>query len=620
MIKNKTLIEEITLQCVKEREHALKYRQRREPKWRKTDDLYYGNKQKSLVSRANVHLPILHGAVETLLAKIDGAPNTFFRPQASADKPKAVFLGRSLELDANMNAWDAIDHYSKSEAIKYGRSQEKKYATREKGKFKDVRELVLCIDYLIDPLAGGLKPYQKAKFMGQDNIIRTEYELDDKELYNQEAVKRVLTTIQGDMRADSRNNSHSYRKYAQGLDRFAYVSDDAVNLTEWFTTYKGKRYYVLFSPTAQTAIRVELLKDMTSSDEFPYSGWAAFADPEEYWSPAPAELFHDTNYVQNILVSQLLDNSAQRNYGMKAYDMTKITSPQYLDPKPMGRIPVNGNPNDAIMDITFPSIGENLQLLTWLNAKNDSDTGVTQNARGVPNSKRMSAAEFNGLIEQVADRIYTHNRLYRFHYERVCRLYAYGVWEFMTEDRRIEVEGAMGVNNVFKNGDSLRFNSDFLVEVQLEKEQERDQTAQAQLVYIEKARQNPRLNQAFLDAKEAELLNFTEDEVKRLTTPLPDSDWRSFAEAQEENEELIKSKVDPNEAATFSHVQAHLDFVRYSKDLTDQQRKRILEHSGAEMQIAQRNAQLAVSRVLQQQNAQQMAPTPQPQPQPVPQV
>ena len=620
MSKDKQFIDAITAQCVKEREHALKYRQRREEKWRKTDDLYYGNKQKSLVSRANVHLPILHGAVETLLSKIDGAPNTFFKPQASADKPKSVFLGRSLELDANLNGWDAVDHYSKSEAIKYGRSQEKKYALLENGKFKDVRELVLCIDFLIDPLAGGLNPYQKAKFMGQDNIIRSEYELKDSSLYDQEAVKRVLTQIDGNNHADSRNLSHSYRKYAQKLDRFAYVSDDAVNLTEWFTTFKGKRYYVLFSPAAQTAIRVELLKDITKYDEFPYSGWAAFADPEEYWSPAPAELFHDTNYVQNILVSQLLDNSAQRNYGMKAYDMTKITSPQYLDPKPMGRIPVNGNPTEAIMDITFPSIGENLQLLSWLNAKNDSDTGVTQNARGVPNSKRMSAAEFNGLIEQVADRIFTHNRLYRFHYERICRLYAYGVWEFMTDDRRIQVEGAMGVTNVFKNGDALKFTSDFLVEVQLEKEQERDQTRTEQLAYIERNRENPRLNQVFLDAKEAELLDFTEDEIKRLTTQLPDADWRSFAEAQQENEELIKQRVEPNEAATFSHVQAHLDFVRYSKDLDDKQRKRILEHSGAEMQIAQRNSQLAVSRMLQQQNAQAIAQPqpvpPQPQPQP----
>lgn len=608
------LIDALTLQAMKERDHALKYRQLRETsKWQKTNDLYYGNKTKSLVSRANIHLPILHGAIETLLSKIDGAPNVHFEPQTSADQPKAVFLDKSLKLDAKLNGWDKLDLYSKKEALLYGRAIEKKYARSTDKGFEDVRELVLCIDFLIDPLAGGLEPFKKAKFCGQDNIIRTEHELKDKTRYNQEAVREVLTTIQSDSRADSRNNSHIDKKRAQKLDRFAYVSDDAVNLTEWYTTYKGTRYYILFSPVAKKAIRVERLKDITKYDEFPYSSWAAFTDPEEFWSPAPAELFHDINYVENILVSQLLDNSAQRNYGMKAYDTAKIVNPSFLDPKPMGRIPVNGNPSEAIMDITFPSIGENLQLLNWLGTRFDADTGVTQNTRGIPNSKRMSAAEFTGLIDQVADRIYTHNRLYQAHYERICRLYAYGVWEFMTTERRIEVEGAMGVNNYIKTGPALRFTSDFTVEVTLEEEEARSKLKEEQLAFIQRNRQNPNFNQRFLDEKEATLIGFSEDEVKRLTTQLPDGDWRSTAEAKQENEELLRRDVPTNQAATFAHIQCHLDFVRYTRDLSDEQRKRVLAHAGEEQAVAERNAQLSISRMLQMQNAQQLQPqAPQP--------
>lgn len=610
MIKNKLLVEKITAQICLERDHALKYRRMREPKWEKTNDLNYGNKKKSLVSRANIHLPILHGAIETLLSKIDGSPLVYYKPTVSADKPKADFLKHSIELDSNLGHWDTTDLYAKKEALMYGRAIEKKFAYTQNGKFKDVRELVLCIDFWIDPMAGGLDPFAKAMYCGQDNIIRTKEQLSDKKMYDQTAVKELATIIQSDSRADSENRSHATKKSAQHLDRFAYVSDEALNLSEGFTTYEGKRYYVFFSPAAKRAVRIELLKEMSAYDEFPYSSWAAFTDPEEFWSMAPAELFHDINYVQNILVSQLLDNSAQRNYGMKAYDQTKITSPKFLDPTPMGRVPVTGNPNEAIMDITFPSIGENLQLLTWLGTRTDADTGVTQNTRGVPNSKRMSAAEFTGLIDQVADRIFTHNRLYRFHYERLCRLYAYGVWQYMTKDRRIEVQGAMGITNVFKNGSALKFTSDFLVQVQLEKEQERDKEREEQLAFIQRSRQNQALNQKFLDEKEAELLNFTEDEIRRMTTQLPDSDWRSASEAHQENEELIRRTVEPNQAATMSHVQVHLDFVRYSKDLTDEQRERVLEHSGAEQEIAQRNMELTVSRLLQQKNAQDVQQLP----------
>lgn len=605
------LIEILTLQSATEREFALKYRQLREEKWQKTNNLYYGNKTKSLVSRANVHLPILHGAIETLLSKIDGSPVNKFEPQTTADQPKAAFLDKSIKLDAKLHAWDTIDIYSKKEALMYGRAIEKKYAYSDAQGFHDVRELVLCADFLIDPLAGGLNPFKTAKFCGQDNIIRTEDDLKAKK-YNQQAVKDVLTRINSDSQADSRNLTHMDKKRAQHLDRFAYVSDDAVNLTEWFTTYKGTRYCVLFSPVAKIAVMVKKLKDMTEYNEYPYSSWAAFTDAEEFWSVAPAELFHDLNYIENILVSQLLDNSAQRNYGMKAYDTTKISNPAFLDPKPMGRIPVNGNPSEAIMDISFPSIGENLQLLNWLGMRLDADTGVTQNTRGIPNSKRMSAAEFTGLIDQVADRIYTHNRLYQAHYERICRLYAYGVWEFMSASRRIEVDGAMGVNNEVRNGSSLKFTSDFTVEVSLEEQEARSKAKEEQIAFIQRNRQNPNMNQIFLDEKEAMLIGFSEDDVKRLTTQLPDSDWRSFAEAKQENEDLLKKKVEPNRAASFTHVQAHMDFARYTRSLTDEQFKRVMEHAAAEMTIAQQNAELSVARMLQAQNAQAMAPQPQP--------
>lgn len=593
----------ILTQVLEERKHALEYRQRRELKWRKTDDLYYGNKRPSLFTRANIHLPVLHGAVENLLSKIDGAPSGRYISPESADALKIDFLQKSLKLDSQINDWDSLDTYSKKEAVMYGRSIEKKFAFREDGKFKDVRELVMCIDFLIDPLAGGLDPFRKARFCGQDNIIRTEFELKNSKKYKPEDVAAVLTKIQSDSRANSRNNEHTYRKSAQKLDQFAYVSDDAVNLTEWVTTFEGEKVYVFFSPAAQLAIEICPLSEKTKYDEFPYSSWAAFADPEEFWSLAPAELFHDINYAQNVSVSQLLDNSAQRNYGMKAYDTSKITSPAFLDPKPGGRIPVNGNPNDAILDITFPSIGENLQLLNWFGSTVNSNTGNNDSARGIPHSKRMSAAEFEGLVDQVADRVFTHNRQYLSHYKRLLILYAYGVWEFMEEDRSIEVDGVMGVNKIYMSGSKASLEGDFSVEVKLEETQESQRIREERLAFIQRSRENPRMNQRFLDELEAQSLDFTDDEIARLTTTLPDDTWRSVAEASKENEELLKKKVEPNKAATLAHVQRHLDAARYVSGLTDSQRTRIVEHAQSEIPIAEANLKLSVSRALQEQNA-----------------
>lgn len=601
-----------TLQATEEYKHALDYRARRHEKWTKTNELYYGKKRKSLVTRANIHFPVLHGAVETLLSKIDGAiiPNVI--PQTTSDAQRANYINKSWESDADLGDWESVDLYTKKEMLLYGRGVEMNYSTSKSG-YTDVRESVQCIDFLIDPLAGGLKPFEYARFCGRDNIIKTKYDLEDKDFYDQEAVKKAVGQLSSDRRADDRYNSHSDKKMMQGLVDFAHVSGDAANLTAWFTTFEGVRWYALIEMRRGVVIKAQPLKEMVENDEFPFSSYAAFADASEFWSPAPAELFHDINYTQNVLVSQLVDNSAQRNYGMKAFDQNMIPDPKFLDPRPSGRIPVNGKPQDAIMDISFPSIGENISLLNFLRLNYSTDTGVTDQVKGTPTSKRMSATEFEGLIEQVADRVYTMNRLYFSHYRRLVRLYASGLKENLTTARKIEIMGAGGVRELAFKGSDLAFERDFRVEVSLEDAQKRAKEREEQLAYIVKSRENPRINQQFLDEKEAELLGFSEDEIQRLTTKLPDGTWRSVSEAAEEEEMLLKKTVEPNKAATTAHVQHHLDFARNTKDLTASQRSRIIEHAQAELQIASENMALSVSKALGAAVAQQVENAGQPQ-------
>ena len=59
----KEIIDKLVDQSSREYDHCLKYRNQREAAWTAVDDMYFGNKKKSLVSRANVHLPVLQGNV-----------------------------------------------------------------------------------------------------------------------------------------------------------------------------------------------------------------------------------------------------------------------------------------------------------------------------------------------------------------------------------------------------------------------------------------------------------------------------------------------------------------------------------------------------------------------------
>ena len=77
--------EEIIRQCIEEYDHALEYREKRETDWLSIDELYYGKKKKSLVTRANIHVPKMQGTIETFLSKIDDSPFIRYEAMEEAD-------------------------------------------------------------------------------------------------------------------------------------------------------------------------------------------------------------------------------------------------------------------------------------------------------------------------------------------------------------------------------------------------------------------------------------------------------------------------------------------------------------------------------------------------------
>lgn len=581
------IVAKIVDQSCKEYDHDLDYRAQREPSWATVDELYFGKKKKSLITRANIHLPVLQGTVETWVSKVDDPPTIAYDPQEEGDKPKAANMTGLIRHDQRIGYWDLKDLLNKRVAGMYGRAIFKKFSDSNGG-FTDYLEVVDPLDFLIDPQAGGLVPFELARHCGQDNIIRTKWELEA-DIYDQEAVAAIMGKLQADGDADTKYAAMQARRAALGLTKAVYISDDAAKLVEWLTTYEGKRYYCLFSREYHRAVRCVPLTDLYKSDEFHFASWAVFPHPFEFWTPGIGEIFKEVNQVQDILVSQVLDNNAYRNYGMKIYDQTKVTNPAQLDPKPMGKVAVNGNPRDIIMDVPFPSIVDSLDLMSFLNTSFSRDSGVNDMSKGMPNSKRMSATEYAGLVDQVADRFFTVNRTYRECYRRLGELYYLGVEENMTQEKRIKVLGTSGFEWRKVTKSDLKGNFDVVITT--------DSTEQASAAierntfqnYMKDARQNTRLNQAFLDEKEAKVMGFTDDETTRLLNPDMEGDWRILAEAAAENEDMLSKGIEPNKGATAGHVQKHLDFAKKTNGLKPAIVDRILEHAAAEIDYAAEN-------------------------------
>ena len=606
-------------QATREYEHGLAYRQKREASWTPIDDLYYGKKKFSIVTKANIHVPKMQATIDTFVAKIDDSPDVNLLPREEGDKPSAFRSNAHLKKSMSDNEWEMIDLLTKKEAALYGRTIVKKWSTNESG-FTDYIEPVDVLDFVIDPLAGGLFPMKNANYMGQDNIIRSVYDLTD-EVYDQAVVERLKNHIESDRESDNRHGSKSARRASLKLSDATLVSDESIKLIEWYTTFRGERYMVLFSYEDKVALRIEKLVDLYGHTEFPFSSWALFPRLSEFWTPGLGELIKEPNIVQNILLSQILDNNAFRNYGMMAYDTNLVVDPSSLSMRPKGLIAVDGAPKGAIENIAPPAIGEALSAYKLVDNIFAQETGVTNDSKGTPNSKRMSATEFSGVVDAVADRFFTSNKTYKFHMRRIVKLWLLGASQNMTKAQSIRVLGAKGVEFEKVSAKDVAKEFDLVISTGKEEESnrniERDRFAELAVAM----KDDKTVNQRMIREKLSQNAGLTDDEVERLLNPDMEGDWEILAEAASENELMLKKYVEPNTGATSGHIQRHMDFVsKHGNVLSPEQKAWILRHANAEIEFAAENMEGKARELIEEMRASQREPEAQPQaPAPAPQ-
>lgn len=578
--KNKR--EKLLSQVKEEYDFALKYRQQRHAAWQVVDELYYGKKKQSLVTRANIHIPKMQGTIETFISKVDDSPFMEYDPEEEGDKKAAMFNNSFLSKDRSDGDWDLIDVLGKKEAAMYGRTIFKKYSTSEKG-YTDYFDVVDVYDFLIDPMAGGIHPITNARFLGHDNIIRTPWQLEDAKVYDQNAVRRLKKQITNSS-VDTRDHAKDQRRSALGLTDGVYVSGDALALVEWYTEFEGEMFYTLVDKDFTEFVRLAPLAEISSANTPPFITWAPFARANEFWTPGLGELISEPNIIQNTIMSQILDNNTYRNYGMKAYDVDNIVNPAQLTPRPMGKVGVTGNPNDIIMDIPFPTLNNALETYKLVDQVYDKETGITAQAKGAPNSKRMSATEFAGLLDQVADRFFTANKTYASALKRIAKLYYFGLQDNMTQARAVRILGAKGSEWKKLEAKDLKLGAfDVIVSSGITAEQNKNLSRDRFGEFVGRYKDDPKVNMQFLKEKDALNHGFTPEEVQRFMSPEMEGDWEILSEAASENEIMLSKDAELNRGATIGHIQKHLDFARVTQDLSPKVIDRITKHAKGEM-------------------------------------
>lgn len=569
----KKLREELVKQAVREIDDAYDYKKSRIPEWHATEDQYFGRKGPVELNRSNVLVPKMYGFVETLLAKVKTPPSIQFSKSKLSDLKKVERANGLIEQDSKPETgnWVMKDLMGKKQAIMYGRAVYEYHAESTKG-YRSVLSNVDVYDFLIDRYAGGID-IEKARNLGRGGIAKSKWELEqgaENKLYIPAEVDRLLKGASGDETQqgdeDKENRYITISKSGQinsGLgDRYKFY--------EWYTTYKGTRYYMLVSKEKQIAVRIEELKDMFKSGYWPFATWAPTPDLIEFWTPAPCDQVRDIFSAQIVTVNQMLDAGEQALNPMKAYNSDLIEDGNLLNYRRGGLIPFTKGA-DLRRDLfifpvpNIPTAEQGYQILQQIH---ESETGVTAASRGLGTEDKVGI--YQGNMQEMADRLGLTNIMYANCQHRIAMLYWHGIKEHMTNKVAITLIGADGIEfeDEVKKKDVI---GEKMFNIRVE-------ASNAELIkskgektdllnFLDQYKDNQTINQKVLFEMSGLAVGVKQADLARLLDVSEFGDAELMAECERDIERLLSGeKFDVNDRANNAYKQRMVDYLRDHKE------------------------------------------------------
>ena len=426
----------------------------------KFEGAYNGRVKEKLRITFNTPFPVLSGMVDTLLADFDDPISLQFKENDPADynaikKVNAAWLNQKDSLDTDL-MWDMKLRWDRRNAIFSGRGIQE-YFCESDPDFKQRFDVIKLKDFIFEPKGGG--HLENHLFCGVANFQRTEAQIQDNadcgyyDADNWEMLKKVHQD--GDYKPETENDSlnqflENYNSLGLDPKTNNYVGENVFYLVKMVLTHKGDRYYVVFDPWTQLALRAEKLKDVTESNLFPWTSWATHEDPDNFLSKSYCDDFYPVHDIIGTLVSQELTNRAKQNMNARAYDPTMFPDIAKLDEASYrvdALVPFNSyggtrKIGDGIYEFKTAELQGTINLVTWMEQELSKNTGVTeiQNAGA---GKGKANVQYS-LLQQAQKRISYKAHSYSQCYIEIGLRYLWGLREHMPSSLMVQLSGPDG--------------------------------------------------------------------------------------------------------------------------------------------------------------------------------
>lgn len=571
----KEIRDKIVAQALNEISFARHHKQGKISGWQKNENLYYGKKASVDTSRSNVDIASakMQEFVSTFMSKID-APLLFkFTKRKDAQKRRAERLNSLRQFDAQRDSWDIKDLVGKIQMILYGRAIYG-YSADSATEYTPHLEAIDVYDFLIDPAGGGID-MERASYMGRYGVVK--YKEDLKEgikqgLYMRSEIQDLLESPGNNTDMTQEETNKKNRTYGQRVfsaDKELSAHDKFV-FWEWYTTYEGKRYYLLMTESGARAIRCVPLEEIFESNTWPFWSYAAFIDMTEFWTPGYADFVREIFMAQAVSVNQMLDNAEQINKPMKYIDVSAIENLAELKYRKDGfvRFKTGSDLTKSIRLQETPSINTPLEVYSMLDMLQEKASGVTANSKGVSEEDKVGIYEGNEA--NTADRFGLVNKSYAFGYHRFAKLYEHGVREHLNRKTAIDILGPNGIDiEEVSRRDIFRKDETFGVIVEASNAEMNLSTIdkKAKLQFLLANKGLPTINPKKATEIEARISGFEEEELKQLLDVSEFGDADLMSEAEQDIESILDGQfITPNRRANTAYKQRFVDYLADHED------------------------------------------------------
>lgn len=615
---SKEIRDKIVAQSIQEIVFDRQHKQGKIRNWQKNEEMYYGKKQATIESRANVDLARMQEFVHTLLSKIKNPLVFKFTKRKESQLARVNRLNSLRQYDQQLDFWNIKDLAGKKQGIIYGRVVYSYHADSVNG-YQAHLENVDVHDFLIDPAGGGID-IEQADNMGRYGIKLRRNELVagvKSGLYLKDETNQLLAGTGNNTEKTQEEVNKTPRTTDQNtIGQKELQNADKFKFWEWFTTYGGVRYYLLMQENG-TCIRLEKLTNLFSATKqfplgaWPFWTWAAFLDLTEFWTPSYCDYVREIFMTQNVSINQMLDNAEAINKPQKVVNTGMIENLAELKYKKDGIIRTKGDydASRAIQLLRPNSIQTPITVFELLEKIQEKALGVTSGAKGV-SDEQGKVAIYQGNQEAAADRFGLLNVTYSFGYYRFAKLFEIGVRDNLTKKIAIDIIGPEGIeteeigkSDVYHKGDDFGVlveasNAEDLASAITQKMKLDFINGEIQIVSRVGKVYNPIINPQKAVEMKAKIVGFSEEDINELLDVDNFGTSKIMSEAARDIESILEGEdIKPNAYANNAYRQRLVNYARdHEEDMNDRQKTALLKYITDIEQVVIKNTSRALDK------------------------